>query len=184
MADYSTVARPYAKALFETASQTQNLAGWSAALNAAATVVADESVRRHLARPELDAEARAQFVSSLCDGIADAKLLGAGTGRSLVQLLSANDRLMALPEIAARFDRLKAQAESTVKATLIAATAVDAAQAARVVQALERKLGRKVELELEVDPSLLGGAIVRAEDMVIDGSVRSRLRRLAETLID
>lgn len=184
MADYSTVARPYAKALFEVASSARDLAGWSAALNAAAGVVGEEAVRRHLARPELDAAERARFVSDLCEGVEGADLLTAETGRSLVRLLAENDRLMAVPEIAAQFDRLKAQAESKVKATLVAATAVDAAQAAHVAQALERKLGRKVDLALEVDPSLLGGAIVRAEDMVIDGSVRSRLRRLAETLID
>jgi F-type H+-transporting ATPase subunit delta len=120
----------------------------------------------------------------MCEGVAGAALLSDATGRNLLNLLAENDRLLALPEIAAQFDRFKAQAESKVKATLITASAVDKAQAAQVAQALERKLGRKVELELKVDASLVGGAIIRAEDMVIDGSVRSRLKRLADTLID
>ena len=81
------------------------------------------------------------------------------------------------------FDALKIEAESKVKAKLITATKVDAAQAAKVAKALEHKLGRKVELEVVIDPTLLGGAIVRAEDMMIDGSVRSRLERLAATMM-
>ena len=89
-----------------------------------------------------------------------------------------------LGEIAAQYDQLKTQAENKIKVTLVSADAVDKAIAERVAKALEHKLGRKVELALEVDASLLGGAIVRAEDQVIDGSVRSRLQRLAESLAD
>jgi F-type H+-transporting ATPase subunit delta len=88
-----------------------------------------------------------------------------------------------LPEIAAQFDALKAEAENKIKATLISATAVDAGVAERVKQALKKRLGREVELELTVDPSLIGGAIVRAEDMVIDGSVRTRLEQLARAMV-
>ena len=95
-----------------------------------------------------------------------------------------NDRLQALPDIAAEFDRLKTRAENKIKVTLVSASEVDTAQAQTVTRALEKTLGRQVDLALEVDPTLLGGAVVRAEDMVIDGSVRSRLRRLAETLVD
>jgi F-type H+-transporting ATPase subunit delta len=184
MADYSTVARPYAKAIFDVARESGALARWSTALAVAASVVADATASRYLGRPALDAAERARFVGSMCEGVAGAELLSDITGRNLLELLAENDRLLALPEIVAQFEGFKAQAESKIKATLIAASAVDEAQAAQVAQALERKLGRKVDLELEVDPSLLGGAIIRAEDMVIDGSVRSRLKRLAETLID
>jgi F-type H+-transporting ATPase subunit delta len=184
MADHSTVARPYAKAIFEVAHSTGALDGWSSALAAAAAVTSDEAASRYLARPGLTPTERADFVAGMCQGVAGAELLSGGAGANLLKLLSENDRLMALPEISARFDRLKVRAESKIKATLIAASEVDAAQAAHVAQALERKLGRKVDLELEIDPALLGGAIVRAEDMVIDGSVRSRLQRLADTLID
>ena len=184
MADYSTVARPYAKALFEIAREARDLAGWSAALAAAAGVIGEERARRYLGRPGLDAGARAQFVARLCDGVGGAERWTTPAGRNFLMLSSENDRLLALPAIAAQFDRLKAQAEKRVNATLTAASAIDAAQAAGVAAALERKLGRKVDLALEVDPALLGGAIVRAEDLVIDGSVRSRLKRLADTLID
>lgn len=184
MADYGTIARPYAKAIFEIASAANELAGWSAALAAAAGVMRDGAARAYLARPQLSARERAQFVAGTCAAIAGAGTWASAAGRNLLQLLGDNDRLAALPELALQFERLKTEAESKVKATLVSASAVDPAQAAKVTQALERKLGRKVELVLEVDPTLLGGAIVRAEDRVIDGSVRSRLERLAATLAD
>jgi F-type H+-transporting ATPase subunit delta len=184
MADSSTVARPYAKALFDVATESRDLAGWSSALAVAARVVADDAAHEFLGRPELDAPARAEFVAGVCSALEGAGLLASDAGRNLLALLSENDRLQALPEISAEFDRLKAQAENRVKVTLVSATAVDQAQAETVTSALEKSLGRTVDLALEVDPTLIGGAVVRAEDMVIDGSVRSRLRRLAETLVD
>jgi F-type H+-transporting ATPase subunit delta len=183
MADQSTIARPYAKAAFEVASAAKDLDGWAEALAAAAAIVRDEAVRTYLRRPELDAKERARFVSHMCEGVPGGKLLGKGAGENLLKLLSENDRLAALPEISTQFDALKIEAESKVKARLITATKVDAAQAAKVAKALEQKLGRKVDLEVVVDPTLLGGAIVRAEDMMIDGSVRSRLERLAATMV-
>jgi F-type H+-transporting ATPase subunit delta len=184
MADHNTVARPYAKALFEAATEARDLGGWSTALTAAASVVRDERARQYLTRPELDVAERAKFIETICADLEGAAFLSSETGRNLLRLLSENDRLTALPEIAAQFDRLKAQAEHKVKVKLVSASAVNTAQADKVGLALQKTLGRQVELELEIDSTLLGGAIVRAEDRVIDGSVRSRLRRLAETLID
>ena len=183
MADQNTIARPYAKAVFEVASEARKLDDWAAALAAAAAVSGDETVRAYLRRPELDAAERARFVAHMCEGVPGGALLAKGAGESLLKLLSENDRLAVLPQISAAFDALKIEAESRVKAKLITASKIDAAQAAKIAKALEHKLGRKVDLELEVDPTLLGGAIVRAEDMMIDGSVRSRLQRLAATLI-
>jgi F-type H+-transporting ATPase subunit delta len=184
MSDYSTVGRPYAKALFDIAAADETLAGWSQGLNAAAAVVANGDAKRALTDPELDAEQRAKFVADVCGGIDGAEIFGTAPGRNLLRLLAENDRLAALEQIAEQFDRLKAHAQNKIKVTLVAAHSVDDALAAKVAQALEHKLGRKVELELEVDRSLLGGAVLRAEDRVIDGSVKSRLKRLAETLVD
>lgn len=184
MADFSTVARPYAKALFELADAAGSLAEWSSALRRAAEVVADEEVREFLARPELLADARARFVGDICGGIDDAAALGTGEGSNFLRLLAEYGRLPALPEISAQFDELRGRAENTIKVTLASASEVDAELSSKVTQALQDRLGRDVELEHEVDPALLGGAIVRAEDRVIDGSLRSRLQRLAEALVD
>ena len=183
MADFSTVARPYAKALFDLANGERKLPEWSAALGAAAGVLADANARRALANPAFDDGARAALVGSIASEIRGGELLGSPAGKNLLQLLSENDRLTALPEIAAQFDELKAEAENKVKVTVTAATQVDAAIAEQIKKALQQKLKRVVELTLAVDASLIGGAIIQADDMVIDGSVRTRLQRLAEKIV-
>ena len=183
MADFGTIARPYARALFDIATEANDLGEWSEALAAAAAIVTDPAAARHLSSPELTDEQRAAFVEGFAGDVPGAARLTTPPGRSFLRLLAENDRLGALPEISSQFDELKSQAENKIKVTLVAATTVDPSVADKVASALERRLGRKVELELEVDESLLGGAVIRAEDMVIDGSVRTRLQRLAESLV-
>ena len=183
MADLGTLARPYAKALFDVANAARKLGAWSDALGIAAEVVGDAKAKAFLANPGLSEEQRAGFVEVIAQDTAGGALWRSNEGRNLLRLLAENDRLAALPEIAAQFNALKAQAENKVKVTLVSATPVDAAVADQVTAALKRKLGREVELTLQVDDKILGGAIIRADDMVIDGSVRTRLQRLAETLI-
>lgn len=183
MADFGTIARPYARALFGIATDSGNLAEWSGALAAAASIVSDDAAARFLASPELTDDKRITFVEGLAADMPDAALLASPQGKSLLRLLAENDRLPALPDISAQFDELKSQAENRITVTLTSATPVDEAVADKVARALEQKLGRKVDLELEVDAALLGGAVIRAEDMVIDGSVRTRLQRLAESLV-
>jgi F-type H+-transporting ATPase subunit delta len=183
MADSSTVARPYAKALFDLANAEHKLPAWSAALNAAAAVVSDEHAKRVLARPSLTEAQRVELVTALATAVPGGEPLGAGQGQNLLKLLAENDRLTALPEIASQFDALKTEAENKVNVTLVAATPVDAQLTEQITQALRQRLGREVELSVEVDASMLGGAIIRAQDMVIDGSVRTRLQRLTEALV-
>jgi F-type H+-transporting ATPase subunit delta len=183
MADVSTIARPYAKALFDLANAQGSLPTWSAALAAAAAVTSDEQARRALADPSLDDRQRADFVGSVVGGLPGGELFGAAEGKNLLRLLAENDRLTTLPEIAAQFDALKTAAENKAKVTVTSAAPIDEAQAADIKQSLERRLGRAVELSLAVDASLIGGAVIQADDMVIDGSVRSRLQRLADTLV-
>jgi F-type H+-transporting ATPase subunit delta len=184
MADFSTIARPYARAVFDLANAAGKLGPWSEALRAAAAVIGDAKAKRFLANPTLTEQQRAGFVEVVSQDVPGGALWRSAEGKNLLQLLAENDRLQVLPEIAAQFDALKSQAENKVKVTLVSATPVDAAIAGQVTQALQQKLGRSVELNCEVDESILGGAIIRAEDMVIDGSVRTRLQRLAEALID
>jgi len=183
VAEFSTVARPYAKALFDLANAERKLPEWSAALGAAGAVVSDANARRALANPAFDDGARATLVGSIAGAIKGGELLASSAGKNLLQLLAENDRLTALPEIAAQFDALKAEAENKVKVTVTAATQVDGAIAGEIKKALQQKLGRTVELTLAVDASLIGGAIIQADDMVIDGSVRTRLQRLTEKLV-
>jgi F-type H+-transporting ATPase subunit delta len=183
MADTSTIARPYAKALFDLANGERKLAAWSEALGAAAAVVADAGAKRALANPALDDAARATLVGSIAGAIKGGELLTASAGKNFLQLLAENGRLTVLPEIAAQFDALKAEAENKVNVTVTSATPVDDKLAEQIKKSLEKKLGRVVELTLAVDAALIGGAVIQADDMVIDGSVRTRLQRLIEAIV-
>ena len=145
-------------------------------------MLAEPAAKRVLAGPGLDDSKRAEFVRAASVGIKGAEVFETGAGKGLLALLAENGRLAVLPEIAAQFDALKMNAENKVKATLTSAVAVDKGVADQVARSLEKRLGRTVDLTLAVDPSLIGGAVIRAEDMVIDGSVRTRLEKLAHAL--
>ena len=182
MSDNSTVARPYAQAVFELASAQGSLTEWSEALGVAADVLDDPGAQGFLAQPGIDDSGRADFVISVCGEAAGGGVLSGEHGQNLLRLLVENGRLTALRDIAEQFDTLKAGAENRVNVQLTTAAAVDEKVAAGISKALEQKLGRQIELELVVDEALLGGAVIRAEDMVIDGSVKNRLEKLAATL--
>ncbi len=100
-------------------------------------------------------------------------------GANFVRLLVENRRLDLLPEIRAQYDALQAEAEARVTAVVVSAFPLEAAQLKALEQGLKRRLGREVSLSAQVDPQLLGGAVIRAGDLVIDGSVRGRLADLA-----
>jgi F-type H+-transporting ATPase subunit delta len=111
-------------------------------------------------------------------------VLSTSEGRNLLRLLSENDRLDAFDEISKQFDQLKAEQENKVRVTLVSAVGVDSETTDKIALALGKKLGRTVELALEIDQALIGGAVIRAEDMVIDDSLRTRLSRLTSALVD
>ena len=183
MADVGTLARPYARAVFELARADGTLSVWSAALATAADIVGEPEARAFLSRRDLDDDDRVAFLQSVCSDAGEAEILATGRGQNLLRLLAENDRLSSLPEITSQFDELKAWAENTVKVQLVTASSVQESVVEQIKGTLERKLGRAVELELQEDPRLLGGAVINAEGRVIDGSVRSRLSELAEALI-
>lgn len=182
MAETGALARPYARAIFELAREDGSLPAWSDALGAVGEVVTNPDARAFLAWREHDDEARVSFLLSVCGAAGDGQMLDTGRGRNLLRLLAENRRLEVLPEISAQFEALKARAENTVKVRLVTAAGVEDAVVSRISAALERKLGRAVEVELQQDPELLGGAVIQAEGQVIDGSVKSRLSELAGAL--
>lgn len=176
MAESTTVARPYAQGIFELAREQDALAAWSEQLDLVAGVVRHPEMAQLLGSPRLTSEQRAELIIGVCgEGLKE-------QGRNLVQLLVDNDRLEVLPEIAAQYRALRATAERTLEARLISAQAVDEDVRARLESALSKRLDRQVTLTTEIDESLLGGAVVRAGDLVIDGSVQGRLTRLTGAL--
>jgi F-type H+-transporting ATPase subunit delta len=176
MADRLTIARPYARAAFEEARSQGLLAPWSEALQAAAQVVRDPRIETLLGNPHVTPAELAQLVT----GIAATKL--GKHGANFVSTLAANRRLAYLPQISAQFDTLKDSAEGVADVTVTSASALDQAQQKKLAAGLEKRLKRSVRLHCEVDPALIGGAVLRAGDLVIDGSLRTRLDRIAYEL--
>lgn len=173
MAELSTLARPYAKAAFEYARAGNDLAGWSQQLATAAAVAATDTMVKVLGSPALTAEQRAQMLIDVCGDALDAK------GRNFIKVLADNKRLSLLPEIQALYEELKANQEKSVDVDVVSAFPLDSAMTERLAQALRGKLQRDVTINASVDNALIGGVLVRAGDVVIDGSVRGRLAKLA-----
>ena len=176
MADKSTIARPYAKAAFEAARDHKRLGPWSEALQTAAAVVGDPRVEALLGNPHVTPQELAALVTDIAGPKLDEQ------GRNLVRTLADNRRLALLPEISARFDGLKNEAEGVVDVTVTSAAPLDDSQRDKLAAALERRLGRSVRLQCATDRELIGGAILRAGDLMIDGSLRARLERIAYEL--
>ena len=176
MADKSTIARPYAKAAFADARAHGRLAAWSEALRLAAQVVRDERVQALLGNPGVTPAQLAQLVSDIAGGGLDED------GRNFVRTLAENRRLAVLPEIAALFDELKDREEGVVDVRVTSAAPLPERQRDELAAALQRRLRRQIRLHCETDPQLIGGAVLRAGDLVIDGSLRERLVALAYEL--
>jgi len=145
-------------------------------LTVSAQVVADATVSRVLGNPALTVEKKTVTLISLLDDELDQ------SGQNFIGLLAENDRLALLPEIAEQFKKLKAAQESSIEVDLTTAFELADEQQQNLARVLSTKLGRDVSITSKVDKSILGGVIVRTDDLVIDGSVRARLAKLAEAM--
>lgn len=176
MAELMTIARPYAKAVFELAVEAGKLGQWSETLKLASQVVAAEELQGMIDNPSV---ARAK-VGALIIEICGDKL--SAEGKSFIKLLAENGRLKCLGAIFDTFENLRAEVEKTIDAVVISAFEVDDAQQQKITAALKKRLGREVSLTCKVDPSLVGGAIIRAGDLVIDGSAAGQIKQLASAM--
>jgi F-type H+-transporting ATPase subunit delta len=176
MAETLTVARPYAQAAFLFASQHNVLKDWSDMLALLATVADDPDMRTLIENPRMTETQLADLIV----GIGGDRL--SEQCANFVRVLAENRRLALLPDIAALFEIERSRAEGRIQAELTTAFPATEAQQARIIESLRRRLGREVELTCRTDASLLGGAIIRAGDLVIDGSVRGKLERLGTAL--
>lgn len=173
MSQALTLARPYARAAFSVAREAGALPAWSAALGFAARVAAEPQAAALLGNPKLT---RADVVALLSpDGAQDAF-------RNLLGLLFDNRRLALLPEIAGLFDELRFEAERVVRAKVTSAAPLADGELEKIKAALRKRFGRDVEVEAAIDASLIGGALIDAGDVVIDGSIKGKLERLQSAL--
>jgi F-type H+-transporting ATPase subunit delta len=176
MAEILTIARPYAQAAFQFADSQGALGKWSDMLEILSVVAADPEMTALIENPRMTETQLADLFIAIGADRLD------GSCHNFLRLLAENRRLALLPEIAALFEIQRRDAERTIRAELITAFPASEAQQASVTNALKQRLGRDIELVCTTDATLIGGAIIRAGDLVIDGSVRGKLERLGNAL--
>jgi len=172
MSELTTAARPYARAVFEMANESGELVKWSDTLGFMSAVISSEDVTALLSKPEMAKQAGADAFIKLCDGKLD------DGSQNLVKMLAENDRLVLLPEMSVIYEVLKDEAEGSIEVLVTAAKKLTKAEEDAISKALKKRLGRDVKLKNSVDEALLGGAVIQAGDLVIDGSLRGRLSKM------
>ncbi len=189
MSAQSNIARPYAQAVFELAQEQNNLAMWDDQLQLLALLASDDAVLGLMRNPRVNAAQLAEVIidigaaESAKGGVEEAGQFKLNDGiKNLVKLLAYNGRIGALNDIARAFTALRSDTEKTVSATMATAVPINDAQQQQFITALQSKLGRRVNLAFEVDEKLIGGAVIRAGDLVVDGSVRTQLEQLGGAL--
>lgn len=176
MAELNTIARPYARAAFETAQASNAFAEWGALLQSAAAAVEQPEFEMLIGNPQVEIDALASLLDEIT-GTAAGK-----PGTAFLALLAQRNRLLALPAIALQFEAMRAVAENRADVEVISAVPLTDEQKKAYAKAMQRRLGRDVVIRPRVDATLIGGAVVRAGDLVIDGSVKGRLAKLAASL--
>ena len=176
MAELRTLARPYAKAAFQAASETSSVQLWADQLTLLGSISAQVKVADAISSSTIDA---ATQVSTLTNLAGDD--LGVAVNNFL-HVLASNKRLLLLPSIAELFAELKADLERSVEVNISTAFALDSAVETKLTEALKNKLQRDIRVNTNIDKSLLGGVVVRAGDIVIDGSIKGRIAKLAEAM--
>lgn len=174
--DTTTVARPYAEAVFARARESDTLDAWTEALASLAAFTDNEAMAEQIGNPNAPRDSVRDILLELAGDQLSAE------AQNLVKLLATNGRLSVLPEIARLFEALKIEERGVRQVHIVSAYAVDAAQQAQLAAALKTKLNADVELTVEQNPALIGGIEIRADDLVIDASVRSKLHKLAAEL--
>lgn len=174
MANLSSIARPYALAAFEYARDKQQLSAWKAFLESASYAAREPSVKRLLLNPDMSSAKLFDLFSEVLASQLDSEQ------KNFLLLLAQNKRLMALPEIAELFNVYYAYYEKISTVRVITAIDIKEDFRLKLIQALTKRIQREVKLHCDVDPSIIGGAIIHIGDRVIDGSIRGKLTRLLE----
>jgi F-type H+-transporting ATPase subunit delta len=176
MSSLTTLARPYAKAAFELAQAGNDLAGWDDMLTLAGVISSEESVAGLLESPQVGATRVVKLLVEIGGERFNEKF------RDFISVLGSNGRLPLLPEITVLYRRRRQKAENRLYVRVVSAVPLEEDQSSRMRDALARRFESDIELESEIDPGVLGGAVIYAGDQVIDGSLLGRLRRLEQNL--
>ncbi|ODB34868.1 F0F1 ATP synthase subunit delta [Pseudoalteromonas sp. BMB] len=175
MSELTTIARPYAKAAFELAVEKGTVEAWNEMLFFAGQVTSDEQVQALLGSIATESQ-QSEIIIKLC-----AEQLNE-QGQNLIKLMAENERLAAIPAVAELFAELKADYDKEIEVDVVSATVLADDTQAKLVAALEKRFARKVKLNCSIDEAIVSGLVIKADDTVIDGSVRGKLDRLATSL--
>ena len=178
MSNTTTLARPYAKAAFELAGADSATDRWNEMLVLASALVTDETMANLLQSPQLTSQQVVQILADTGGEAFDSRF------RDFLAVLSENKRFPLLPEITDLYQRLREEADKLLRVRVVSAFELDEDQATRLKDALARRFEREILLESEVDKSVIGGAVVYAGGQVIDGSLKDRLAKLSNSLIN
>ena len=176
MAELTTIARPYAKAAFDIAAETKSLSDWSKMLGLAAWVSQQEKIIPLLSSPELTDEQLAEHLNQILSEEQDVNRA------NFISYLAKNKRLPLLPEISVLFESYKAEYEKSVDVEISTAFDLNEQIQSKLAEALSKKLQRSINITYSVDKELIGGAVIKAGDLVIDGSVQGKLEKLANSM--
>ena len=177
MTDFTTAARPYAKAVFELARDSGKFDDWSNRLAVLGAIVGHPDMQERLEAPSLTQEDAAKMVEMVASDV-----VNDNDSRNFIRLLAENDRMKMLGDISSLYEQLRAEAEGEIEANVVSAFDLTDAQRDKMAEALSRRLDRKVRIVSSVDKDLIGGAIIRAGDLVIDGSVKGRLEKMMQSV--
>jgi F-type H+-transporting ATPase subunit delta len=177
MAELTTLARPYAVAVFKRAKETSTTQKWSDQLEFLAAVTSDPRMVQAANNPKVKREAFASAFLDLCGNRVD------GEGQNFIRVLIDNRRLSLLSEIAELYAKFKAEDEGYIDVDVASAFDMTSAEEKKLTAALDKFLKKKAKLKITVDPNLIGGVYVRAGDHVVDASVRGQIERLAKSLL-
>lgn len=174
MANLYSIARPYALAAFEAAQDANELPQWKVFLQTAAIMVQDKTLAKILDNPGISVNKLDQLFSELLASVTTEKC------RNFLHLLAQNKRLAALPEINTLYSAYLAELEKISNIRVITAFAMNDGQQQTLASALSKRMNHEVSLHCEIDPHIIGGAVIHIGDRVIDGSIRGKLTRLLE----
>jgi len=177
MAEKTTLARPYAKAIFELASKDNTIDSWMEKLDLLSQVSSVDEVLDVVKNPEINLDDTISMFTEICKDMLDDESV------NLLRLAGENGRLDLFPEIAQEYEKLKAEAQGTLEAEVISAYTVNAAQKKLITESLQKRFNKEVTITTIIDKSIIGGIVIRAGDLVIDGSVSTQIQKITHTLM-
>ena len=181
MSDFETAARPYSKAIYELAVEQKNLPFWSDVLQLAAQVAAEEEMETLITSPSINGAQLIEIFTSVLSSVEGAPEINQEV-QNMMRLLVENDRMLSLPAIYEGFETLKQAADGSIEVKVTSARKLTIKQEKAIASQLKKRLGKEVSISSEIDQSLIAGAIIRAGDLVIDGSALGRLSKLTSIL--